>query len=174
MEIEIILVNEEHAEILCGLGRKLFSETFSEYNTEENMKKYLDDSYQINIQKKELNDDCYKTFIAFDNGEPIGFSQIRKNKKVYDFIDDKEAIELLRIYVDKKYIGKGIGKMLINRCLEEIKNMEKQTVWLGVWEHNHIAINFYKRNGFYEVGNHIFKVGDQEDKDLIMIKKLTN
>lgn len=121
----------------------------------------------IDIQKKELT----KTFIVFDKNEAIGFCQIRQNKNVYDFIEDKQTIELLRIYVDKRYIGKGIGKILMKSCLDEIKNMRKKTVWLGVWENNYIALNFYKKFGFDIVGSHIFRIGEQEDKDLIMIKK---
>lgn len=46
------------------------------------MEKYLNDSYNIDIQKKELTDISYKTFIIFDKNEPIGFSQIRQNKNV--------------------------------------------------------------------------------------------
>lgn len=172
MDLEIILANEGHSELLSKLGKKLFAETFSEDNTPENMEKYLNDNYNITKQKKELIDISYKTFIVFDKNEPIGFSQIRQNPNVYNFIEDKQAIELLRIYVDKKYIGKGIGKKLMNTCLEEIKKMNKKTVWLGVWENNHNALNFYKKFGFNIVGNHIFKLGEQEDKDLIMIKEL--
>lgn len=62
--------------------------------------------------------------------------------------------------------------MLINKCLEEVKSMKKKTVWLGVWENNHNALKFYKKFGFDIVGSYIFKLGEQEDKDLIMIKKL--
>lgn len=43
MEINIILANESHTELLSNLGRKLFYETFSKDNTSENIKKYLDD-----------------------------------------------------------------------------------------------------------------------------------
>jgi len=41
-------------------------------------------------------------------------------------------------------------------------------VWLGVWEENQRAINFYKRNGFKEFGKHSFIVGDDEQTDLMM------
>jgi ribosomal protein S18 acetylase RimI-like enzyme len=43
-------------------------------------------------------------------------------------------------------------------------------VWLGVWEENSRAINFYKKNGFIEFDKHIFKLGDAEQTDIMMRK----
>jgi len=45
-------------------------------------------------------------------------------------------------------------------------------VWLGVWEENLRAISFYKKNGFEEFDKHIFKLGDDEQTDIMMKKKL--
>lgn len=42
-------------------------------------------------------------------------------------------------------------------------------VWLGVWEENPRAIRFYKKNGFVEFDRHIFKLGNDEQTD-IMVK----
>jgi ribosomal protein S18 acetylase RimI-like enzyme len=37
-----------------------------------------------------------------------------------------------------------------------------------VWEKNPRAIDFYKKWGFKEVGAHIFPLGDDPQRDLIM------
>jgi len=41
-------------------------------------------------------------------------------------------------------------------------------VWLGVWEENPRAIAFYKKNGFVEFDKHIFKLGNDEQTDIMM------
>ena len=41
-------------------------------------------------------------------------------------------------------------------------------VWLGVWEENVRAINFYKKQGFNEFDKHIFMLGDDAQTDLLM------
>jgi ribosomal protein S18 acetylase RimI-like enzyme len=41
-------------------------------------------------------------------------------------------------------------------------------IWLGVWEENPRAINFYKKNGFVEFDKHIFVLGDDEQTDIMM------
>jgi ribosomal protein S18 acetylase RimI-like enzyme len=45
-------------------------------------------------------------------------------------------------------------------------------VWLGVWERNPRAIRFYERNGFAAVGDHIFQLGSDPQRDLIMVRRL--
>jgi ribosomal protein S18 acetylase RimI-like enzyme len=169
----VIRINTSYAQILTDLGRRLFFETFAAHNTPENMDAYLDESYNLEIQTKELEDPANDIYMAFnENQDPIGFCQLRQREKVYDFIDDKDAVELQRIYVDKNYAGKGIGKILFDKTMARSKELGKKTVWLGVWEHNVVALKFYERQGFYKVGMHQFVMGDQVDNDLVMVKKL--
>ncbi|CEP17186.1 hypothetical protein [Parasitella parasitica] len=172
-DIQVIRVDASYAHVLSTLGRRLFADTFGPDNAPANMEAYLDESYRPEIQEKELKDPKVYTFMAFDENQvPVGFCQLRENEKVYDFIGDPEAIELQRIYVDKACAGKGIGGKLMALCLAKARELNKKTMWLGVWEFNPTAIKFYTNKGFYKVGSHIFKVGDQEDTDNIMILKL--
>ncbi len=46
-------------------------------------------------------------------------------------------------------------------------------LWLGVWEHNDRALAFYARQGFREAGDHVFQIGQQIDRDLILVKDLS-
>ncbi|KAI8645001.1 acyl-CoA N-acyltransferase [Parasitella parasitica] len=172
-DIRVILVDASYAQVLSTLGRRLFAETFGPDNAPTNMEAYLDESYTPEIQEKELNDPNVNTFMAFDEHDvPVGFCQLRQSEKVYDFIGDSEAIELQRIYVDKNCAGKGIGGKLMSYCIAKARELNKKTMWLGVWEFNPTAIKFYTNKGFYKVGTHVFKVGDQEDTDNVMILKL--
>jgi ribosomal protein S18 acetylase RimI-like enzyme len=43
-----------------------------------------------------------------------------------------------------------------------------KTLWLGVWERNERAISFYRRWGFEVVGHHVFRLGSDDQSDLIM------
>jgi len=59
---------------------------------------------------------------------------------------------------------------LLNKALEMANKENKKMVWLGVWEKNENAINFYKKMGFIQTGAHSFFMGDEEQTDLIMTK----
>ncbi|KAI7903279.1 acyl-CoA N-acyltransferase [Cokeromyces recurvatus] len=168
------ITDSSYAQTLFNLDRRLFSHTFFDANTAFDMQAYPDESYTVEIQTKELADPSMSTFMAYDteNDSPVGICQLSQNKDVYDCIQDPDAIELQRIYVYKRYLSKGVDKALLNSSLETVRQLGKQTRWLGVWERNPSAINFYTRQGFHKVGSHTFKLGSQEDTDHIMIKKL--
>lgn len=170
--IKVVAIDTTHAQTLTDLGRRLFADTFSSANKPENMETYLDEAHKLPLQLKELSSPHWQTFMAFDGETAVGYAQLRQEGKVYDFIQDDDAIELHRIYVDKTYQGKGVGKLLIDACLAKARELNKKTIWLGVWEFNPKAIAFYERLGFYTVGSHIFKLGEQEDTDLVLVKKL--
>jgi len=44
--------------------------------------------------------------------------------------------------------------------------------WLGVWEENHRAIQFYAKNGFVTFDKHVFTLGDEQQTDLLMKLKI--
>jgi ribosomal protein S18 acetylase RimI-like enzyme len=41
-------------------------------------------------------------------------------------------------------------------------------LWLGVWEENHRALNFYKKNGLVEFDKHNFILGNDVQTDVLM------
>jgi ribosomal protein S18 acetylase RimI-like enzyme len=46
-------------------------------------------------------------------------------------------------------------------------------VWLGVWEANEKAIGFYRSQGFEVFGAHTFRLGGEEQRDLLMRRPVT-
>ena len=66
------------------------------------------------------------------------------------------SLEIERIYVIKEFHGKNIGQLLCDKAIEVATQKGAEYVWLGVWEENPRAINFYKKNGFVEFDKHIF------------------
>ena len=49
-----------------------------------------------------------------------------------------------------------------------------RALWLGVWEQNPRAIRFYRRLGFREVGDHVFVLGTDPQRDLVMVRSLAD
>ena len=56
--------------------------------------------------------------------------------------------------------------------LETARTQGAAAVWLGVWEHNARAARFYQRFAFTEVGDHVFLLGADPQRDLIMVRSL--
>lgn len=155
---------------LQTIGRQTFSETFDSTNTEENMRKYLDERFSAAKLTAELNDPHAVFYFAMLHNKAIGYFKMNFGLSQTEFQDDS-AVEIERLYVLREFHGKKVGQMLYDKSLEIALQKKADAVWLGVWEHNNRAINFYKKNGFVAFDKHIFKLGDDLQTDILM--KLT-
>ncbi len=82
------------------------------------------------------------------DGKIVGFSATyRENEK------DRVGA----IYVLPEHQGKGIGKILLQKALDFLKNSKE--IWIEVAEYNENAIKFYEKSGFHIVPG---KKGKQE------------
>lgn len=156
---------------LKQIGRETFSETFSSGNTEENMNKYLEEGFSVEKLTEELNNKNSEFYFALSENKVIGYLKINFGKSQTELQDDK-ALEIERIYVLKEFHGKKVGQVLYEKAIEIAKQKNAVYIWLGVWEENPRAISFYKKNGFVEFDKHIFKLGDDEQTDIMMKLKL--
>jgi diamine N-acetyltransferase len=166
-EIEIIKIGVSDIEQLQVIGRQTFFETFADGNTEENMQKYLEEGFTLDKLTLELtnpNSEFY--FAQFDN-KVIGYLKINFGQAQTE-LKDQKALEIERIYVLKEFHGKKVGQILYDKAFAIAKQISANYLWLGVWEENPRAINFYKKNGFVEFDQHIFKLGTDEQTDIMM------
>ncbi|MCC7504445.1 MAG: GNAT family N-acetyltransferase [Saprospiraceae bacterium] len=152
---------------LQEIGRKTFEESFSAGNTEENMRKYLDESFSPEKLTRELTDPDSAFYFARIGEEVVGYLKLNFGASQTELKDEK-ALEIERIYVVKAFHGKKVGQLLYEQAMQVARQMNVAYVWLGVWEENPRAIHFYKKNGFVEFDKHVFKLGDDEQTDIMM------
>lgn len=172
-EIEIKKVTLSDIDQLQKIGRQTLYETFATRNTEENMIKYLDEGFSAEKLTTELNDHNAEFYFATLNDNVIGYLKLNFGQSQTELQDEK-ALEIERIYVLKDFHGKKVRQILYDKAIEVAKDKKSDYVWLGVWEVNPRAINFYKKNGFVEFDQHIFKLGNDEQTDIMMKLKLKN
>ena len=170
--MNIRYAEENDSSLLAELGRKTFYDTFIEYNTPEDMEKYLSEHYSTELQMSEIRD-CDTIFlIAEIDNIPVGYVKLTGQSKG-DGVAGTNPMELQRIYTIQDYIGKGVGPELMKEAIREAKERGFNSLWLGVWEKNERAIKFYEKWGFKKVGNYIFVLGEDIQSDLTMELSLT-
>jgi ribosomal protein S18 acetylase RimI-like enzyme len=172
-QISIVRVTPDDIELLRTISRQTFFETFSAGNTEENMRQYLDEAFSADRLAAELNDDNSEFYFAMLDGMVIGYVKLNFGQSQTE-LKDEMALEIERIYVLKEFHGRNVGQVLYEKALQVAKQMHADYVWLGVWEENQRAISFYKKNGFVAFDKHIFKLGDDEQTDIMMRLPLKN
>jgi diamine N-acetyltransferase len=165
--IEITRVWTDDIKQLQIIGKQTFLETFSEGNSEENMKMYLEEGFAEEKLLSELQDPNAEFYFATSEGDVIGYLKLNFGDSQTE-LKDNSALEIERIYVLNDYHGKSVGQLLYKKALEIAQMKKVSYVWLGVWEENPRAISFYKKNGFVEFDKHIFKLGDDEQTDIMM------
>lgn len=165
IEIKKVTIND--IDQLQEIGKNTFFETFSAANTEENMKRYLDEKFSAKKLTDELNDQFAEFYFAILDNKIIGYLKLNFGQSQTELKDDK-AIEIERIYVVKEFHGKKVGQLLYDKAIQISRQKNADYVWLGVWEKNPRAINFYKKNDFIEFDKHLFKLGDDEQTDIMM------
>ncbi len=152
---------------LQEIGRQTFLETFAASNTEENMQQYLEEGFAVDKLRAELNNNHSEFYFALLDDKVIGYLKLNFGQSQTELKDDG-AVEIERIYVLQAFHGKKIGQLLYDKAIEVAQLANADYVWLGVWEENQRALNFYKKNGFVEFDKHIFKLGNDEQTDLMM------
>ncbi|WDP91487.1 MAG: GNAT family N-acetyltransferase [Desulfobacter sp.] len=76
---------------------------------------------------------------------------------------EAKGFEIDKLYVQKPFQGRGIGKAL----LLEVKARYGERFWLTSWVYNR-SIGFYKRFGFRDIGRHNFKLGEDTIENRVL------
>ena len=159
------------AELIAEMSRQTFYDSFAKDNMKENMDKFMTEQFSKESLMKEVGAERNIFLLAYEAGEPVGYVRMRENNIPPELGTDK-AIEVARIYAVQTAIGKGVGRVLMEKCIDTAREKNHHTIWLGVWEHNQRAIDFYTRWGFEKFADHDFILGNDVQKDWLMKKKV--
>lgn len=170
-EISIRKAVPADAETLQQIAIQTFTDTFASHNTEQNMQQYLRANLSLEQLGTELSNPDSAFYFAHFQGELIGYLKLNFAGAQTE-LQDQEALEIERIYVTREFHGRNAGQLLYNFAVSVAAQKQLRYVWLAVWEHNKRAIRFYEKNGFVTFDQHLFKLGDDEQTDLMMRKEL--
>ncbi|MDH3252216.1 MAG: GNAT family N-acetyltransferase, partial [Ignavibacteria bacterium] len=93
---------------LAGLAETTFRESYRELEVDE----YCTGAFGPEIQLSELSDDSYKTIVVESAGVMIGYAQLVVSQAP-PCVEGRDAIELRRIYVGKRWHGTGVAQDLM-------------------------------------------------------------
>ena len=157
---------------LQKIYRQTFFETFSEQNSEKNMRIFLDKAYSEEKLKSEIKDKESETFLAVENQKILGVLKINTgNAETESGLEN--SLEIQRIYILKESKGLGIGTVFMNLAEKKALELGVSFIWLGVWEKNFPAQKFYTDKGFRKFSEHDFVLGDDVQTDFLMRKELS-
>jgi ribosomal protein S18 acetylase RimI-like enzyme len=160
-------VNISDLNLLLELANRTFEETFSDGNDPIELEKYLNSRFTKEVFLKEFNNpNSFFFFIELYN-MICGYLKLNINEAQTENCL-VNALEIERIYISSAFQGKKLGYYLYQKALEVAKAKNKKSIWLGAWEKNTQAIQFYEKNGFTKFDKHVFQFGNEKQTDIMM------
>jgi ribosomal protein S18 acetylase RimI-like enzyme len=157
------------ATLLSHFAERTFRDTFGAVNSVEDMALHCRQSYGEEIQAREISSPHLTTLLSEDGGRLVGFAQLRQGGAP-SCVVATSPVEIQRLYVIQEYHGRGVSQELMRACLDELGACGADMAWLGVWEQNPRARSFYRKFGFVEVGEHVFRLGHDAQRDIVMAR----
>ncbi len=165
--IDIYKIGLKSIEVLQQIGRETFYQTFAATSDPVNMHNYLQESFSNEKLHSELINPNSAFYFAELDGQVIGYLKINTGNAQTE-PQDEDTLEIQRIYVLQAFHGKEVGQLLMNKAIKIARELNKNYVWLGVWDQNPRAIRFYEKNGFVVFGEHLFQFGNEAETDIMM------
>ena len=163
--------SEQDAQALAAFAEKTFRETYSRFNTPENMQSHCEKSFSGALQRAEIQDAGRESWLMESDGALAAFAQLTLNSPCPSK-PDMRAIEILRFYVDSSHHGKGLAYDMMKQLVERSAALGADVLWLGVWQENPRAVAFYKKCGFAQIAEKTFKLGTEVQRDFVMCHEL--
>jgi diamine N-acetyltransferase len=168
-DIEIVKINTADAAVLSATAKKTFYDTFTGTCTPADMEHFLEYYYSEKVILGEIEKQGYHYYFAKKDNEVIGYLLFAENNE--EFKNYERALELKRFYVLEAYQGKGAAQQMMDFFLAFATEHKYPLVFLGVWEYNYKAQNFYGKYGFVKTNHtHSFPVGATPQLDVYMCK----
>lgn len=122
------------------LGQSLFSKYAEDIGIDLSFQDFEKELLQL---EKQYGPPEGSLFLIFEDTTPIGCFAIRKL--------ESQICELKRMFLEKTYRGKGIGRLMIKKALKEASALGYVKVRLDSLKGMKAAITLYKDFGFKEV-----------------------
>ena len=169
--LQIKVAGITDAPTISAISKQTFYDAFHTQNTEADMALFLASNFSLTQTEQELTDVANTFYLVYSNNKLCGYAKVSGYDNSDEFPNTK-TLRISRIYVIDEWMGQGIGKALMQQCINKAKSLNKNIVWLGVWEHNLHAIAFYQKWGFEKFGSEVFVLGNDAQTDWLMKKQL--
>ncbi|RZL37684.1 MAG: GNAT family N-acetyltransferase [Rubrivivax sp.] len=147
----------EDALALAAFAAQAFTDTYRDLDARE-VADYVAEHLQPEVMSGVIQDPACTTLLACVGNQLAGYAILRAGPSPA-CVARPAPLELWRIYLGEGFIGQGLGSRLRRAVQAEARRQGARSLWLGVYDRNVRAVQFYKRFGFAPVGGKEFLFG---------------
>lgn len=148
----------EDAPLLASFAAQAFSDTYRGLDDEQEIADYVAEHFQPAVMSTVIQDPACTTLLAWVGEQLAGYAILR-HKPPPACVAGPAPLQLWRLYLGQGFIGQGLGARLMHEVHGHARQGGARTLWLGVYDRNERAVEFYKRFGFAQVGTSEFLFG---------------
>lgn len=167
----IVTATFKDAETVANLAAFTFRESWLEPGNEQDLEEYVQENFNLDVIKKELDNPDISYLLVFYDDEITGYIKLQRFDQPEGF-ELKKPVAIHRLYIKSDFRNLKLGGALVEHSIALAEKEGFQTVWLGVWNENNNAIRFYNKFGFEKFGNYNFVMGSIVSDDFLLKKEI--
>ncbi|MBK1615232.1 hypothetical protein CKO44_17360 [Rubrivivax gelatinosus] len=156
------------AAALAAFAAQAFHDTYAADNDPQDMRDHAARHFGAALQAAEIADPQARTWVAEHGSTIVGFVQTGPEPPPSH---ENGVGSLRRLYVAAAWHGRGLARELVETACAEAAARGWRGLWLSVWERNPRAIAFYAKSAFADVGATTFAVGNDLQRDRVMLRR---
>jgi len=155
---------------LSVLFKTVYIEVYATEGITFEFANFIEKRFSIEQIEHTIKKNPDQLLIAYLNGNPIGAAEVIYNSMCP--IRKVATPELSKLYVLRRFNGKGIGYSLLIEAEEQLRQKGYKDLYLEVYTKNDHAISFYERQGYQKIGSADFPMEHNVYKNWVMNKSL--
>ena len=161
----------QDAPLLAQLGERCFREAWHEYSTPGDMDAYCAANFNLTATLADLGRTDVGFLVTECGGEAAGYLRWATGPAP-DCVTATSPLEVSRIYVLRRWHGRGVGPALMAECLRRASEQGHDVAWLAVWQRAPQPLAFYRKWGFEVIGTATFQLGADVQDDYVMARRV--
>lgn len=159
------------APTLSALAIQVFLGTYAEDGVRPSVAREAHELLSPTAFDAAIADPARTLVLAEREGRLLGFAQLAFPSR-HALVPHENAAELVRLYVQERATGRGIGRALLGRAEDEAVVRGASTLWLSAWAPNLRALAFYDRCGYASLGASTYRYRDDVYETRVLSKRL--
>lgn len=158
------------ASAYSAFAERLFREAYAGGYDPSDIDDYVARSFSPERQAAEIGEPGGRVLVIEDQRNGLlGYAHLRESPTPPE-LAGRYAVEIARFYVDRRWHGQGIARVLMSACVAEARSRGANALWLLVYQNNARAVAFYEKSSFRKAGTQPFRLGSRVDQDWLMVR----
>ncbi|MEE4308007.1 GNAT family N-acetyltransferase [Pseudomonas viridiflava] len=171
MELKLREAMIEDSMCVAVLGLQVFLDTYATDGIRESIAREALEAFSRKSIAGIIAQPEAFIIVAESRGHLVGFAQVAL-RTAHEMIDEVQAAELQRLYVQERFTGLGVGKRLLKAAEQQAALGGALLLWATVWVGNDRALDFYPQMGYGLEGAPIYVFQGEAHENRLYAKRL--